>query len=77
MARLVTLAKELLAREPEMGRPTLATALGVTEYKARTVLAEIKKERDAEFKAELDDVLAGRITQNADGESGGTTDGRS
>lgn len=66
LARLVTLAKELLAREPAMGRPTLAKQLAeatgerVTDHLAKKVMAAIQDEREAQFKAELESVLGGQ-----------------
>lgn len=65
MGRLVKLAKELLAREPGMGRPTLAKQLAaatgepVTDYRAKQVLAEIEKEREAQWQKDLETVLGG------------------
>lgn len=63
--RLVTLAKELLAREPGMGRPTLAKQLAnatgtkITDHMVKKVLAAIQEEREARFQAELESVLGG------------------
>lgn len=64
--RLVALAKELLAREPSMGRPTLAKQLAeatgerVTDHLVKRVRAAIQDEHEAQFKAELESVLDGK-----------------
>lgn len=65
MDRLVMLARELLVREPNMGRPALAkhlaeaTGTKITDHRAKAVKAAIEAEREAQFKAELQAVLGG------------------